>query len=73
VEPDAWFDICTSVPGLDRMLAAGEAIFAELPLACCDQERQVRNSWLGGLMGDGGGGQLIGGVVGDDLGYGAAA
>ncbi|HJY00932.1 MAG TPA: hypothetical protein VJ351_08965 [Streptosporangiaceae bacterium] len=31
---DAWFDICTSVPGLDRMLAAGEAIFAELPLAC---------------------------------------
>ena len=30
---DAWFDICTSAPGLDRMLAAGEAIFAELPLA----------------------------------------
>jgi hypothetical protein len=29
---DAWFDICTSAPGLDRMLAAGEAIFAELPL-----------------------------------------
>lgn len=30
---DAWFDICTSAPGLDRLLAAGEAIFAELPLA----------------------------------------
>ena len=30
---DAWFDICTSAPGLDRMLAAGEASFAELPLA----------------------------------------
>jgi len=30
---DAWFDICTSAPGLDRMLAAGEAIFVELPLA----------------------------------------
>jgi hypothetical protein len=30
---DAWFDICTSAPGLDRMLATGEAIFAELPLA----------------------------------------
>jgi LPXTG-motif cell wall-anchored protein len=30
---DAWFDICTSAPGLDRMLAAGEAIFAEVPLA----------------------------------------
>jgi hypothetical protein len=30
---DAWFDICTSAPGLDRVLAAGEAIFAELPLA----------------------------------------
>ncbi len=30
---DAWFDVCTSAPGLDRMLAVGEATFAELPLA----------------------------------------
>lgn len=30
---DAWFDICTSAPGLDRMLAIGEAAFAEVPLA----------------------------------------
>jgi hypothetical protein len=30
---DAWFDICTSAPGVDRLLAAGEATFAELPLA----------------------------------------
>jgi hypothetical protein len=30
---DAWFDICTSPPGLDRTLAVGEAVCAELPLA----------------------------------------
>lgn len=30
---DAWFDICTSAPGLDRCLAVAEAAFAELPLA----------------------------------------
>ena len=30
---DAWFDLCTSAPGSDRVLAAGEAIFAELPVA----------------------------------------
>jgi hypothetical protein len=30
---DAWFDICTSAPGLDQYLAVAEAIFAELPLA----------------------------------------
>jgi hypothetical protein len=30
---DAWFDVCTSPPGLDRLLAAGEAALIELPLA----------------------------------------
>ena len=30
---DAWFDVCTSAPGLDRALAAAEAIFVELPVA----------------------------------------
>jgi hypothetical protein len=30
---DAWFDVCTSAPGLDRLLAAGEAALIELPLA----------------------------------------
>ena len=30
---DAWFDVCTSPPGLDRLLAAGEAALVELPLA----------------------------------------
>jgi hypothetical protein len=30
---DAWFDVCTSAPGLDHALAAAEAIFVELPLA----------------------------------------
>ena len=30
---DAWFDLCTSAPGLDRCLAVAEAVFAELPLA----------------------------------------
>jgi len=30
---DAWFDLCTSPPGLDRLLAVGEAVLVELPLA----------------------------------------
>jgi hypothetical protein len=30
---DAWFDVCTSAPGLDQALAVVEAIFVELPLA----------------------------------------
>jgi hypothetical protein len=30
---DAWFDVCTSAPGLDHAVAAAEAIFVELPLA----------------------------------------
>jgi hypothetical protein len=30
---DAWFDVCTSAPGLDRYMAVGEVVFAELPLA----------------------------------------
>jgi hypothetical protein len=30
---DAWFDVCTSAPGLGHALAVAEAIFVELPLA----------------------------------------
>jgi hypothetical protein len=30
---DAWFDVCTSAPGLGRGLALAEAVCAELPLA----------------------------------------
>ena len=30
---DAWFDVCTSPPGLDRLMAMGEAVLVELPLA----------------------------------------
>jgi hypothetical protein len=30
---DAWFDVCTSAPGLDHALALAEAAFLELPLA----------------------------------------
>jgi hypothetical protein len=30
---DAWFDVCTSAPGLDHALAAAEAVLVELPLA----------------------------------------
>jgi hypothetical protein len=30
---DAWFDVCTSPPGLDRLLASGEAVLVELPLS----------------------------------------
>lgn len=30
---DAWFDVCTSAPGLDHALAVAEAICVELPLA----------------------------------------
>jgi hypothetical protein len=30
---DAWFDVCTSSPGLDHGLAMADAIFVELPLA----------------------------------------
>jgi hypothetical protein len=30
---DAWFDVCTSAPGADHLLALAEAAFAELPLA----------------------------------------
>jgi len=30
---DAWFDVCTSPLGLDRLLAVGEAVLVELPLA----------------------------------------
>ena len=30
---DAWFDVCTSAPGLDHAVAVVEAIFVELPLA----------------------------------------
>ena len=30
---DAWFDVCTSAPGLDHALALAEAALAEVPLA----------------------------------------
>jgi hypothetical protein len=30
---DAWFDMCTSAPGIEHSLAVAEAIFVELPLA----------------------------------------
>lgn len=30
---DAWFDVCTSVPGLDHAMAAAEAALVEVPLA----------------------------------------
>jgi hypothetical protein len=30
---DAWFDVCTSAPGTDHLLALAEAAFVELPLA----------------------------------------
>jgi hypothetical protein len=30
---DAWFDVCTSAPGLDHTLAVTEAVVVELPLA----------------------------------------
>jgi hypothetical protein len=30
---DAWFDVCTSAPGLDQRLAVAEAVLVELPLA----------------------------------------
>ena len=30
---DAWFDGCTSAPGLEHVLAVIEALFAEVPLA----------------------------------------
>jgi len=30
---DAWFDVCTSAPGADHILAVAEAVFVELPLA----------------------------------------
>lgn len=30
---DAWFDVCTSAPGVDHALALAEATFLELPLA----------------------------------------
>jgi len=30
---DAWFDVCTSAPGLEHTLAVTEAVLVELPLA----------------------------------------
>jgi len=36
---DAWFDICTSANGADRLMAIAEAAFAEVPLA-------VAAAWL---------------------------
>jgi hypothetical protein len=30
---DAWFDVCTSAPGLDHTVAVADALFIEVPLA----------------------------------------
>jgi hypothetical protein len=30
---DAWFDVCTSAPGLGHALAVAEAVCVEIPLA----------------------------------------
>ena len=30
---DAWFDVCTSAPGADQLMAVAEALLVELPLA----------------------------------------
>jgi len=30
---DAWFDVCTSTPGLEHMTSVAEAVFVEFPLA----------------------------------------
>jgi hypothetical protein len=31
---DCWFDVCTSAPGLEHLLAVTEGAVAEVPLAC---------------------------------------
>jgi hypothetical protein len=41
---DAWFDVCTSAPGLEHTLAVSEAALVELPLACAAGWLAVRLS-----------------------------
>jgi hypothetical protein len=41
---DAWFDVCTSAPGLEHTLAVTEAALVELPLACAAGWLAVRLS-----------------------------
>lgn len=45
---DAWFDVCTSAPGLDHTLAVTEAVLVELPLACAAGWLAVRLCSSGG-------------------------
>ena len=45
---DAWFDVCTSAPGADQMLAVAEALLVELPLAATAiwfAVRLTRRTW----------------------------
>jgi hypothetical protein len=41
---DAWFDVCTSAPGVEHTLAVTEAALVELPLACAAGWLAVRLS-----------------------------
>jgi hypothetical protein len=41
---DAWFDVCTSAPGLEHTLAVTQAALVELPLACAAGWLAVRLS-----------------------------
>lgn len=41
---DAWFDVCTSAPGLEHTLAVTQAALLELPLACAAGWLAVRLS-----------------------------
>jgi hypothetical protein len=47
---DAWFDVCTSAPGLDHAVAVADALFVEVPLACAA-------FWLAARLTGGGAGQ----------------
>ena len=45
---DAWFDVCTSAPGADQMMAVAEALLVELPLAATAvwfAVRLTRGTW----------------------------
>ena len=45
---DAWFDVCTSAPGLEHTLAVTEAVLVELPLAAAAgwlAVRLFRGTW----------------------------
>jgi hypothetical protein len=45
---DAWFDVCTSAPGLEHTMAVTEAVLVELPLAAAAgwlAVRLFRGTW----------------------------